>query len=157
MPSSWSLHSPPFSTLCLRGIWILRSTFSLASYPITNEARNIFAPRFDEIKNNSSKFVRFTDMQRDESYLFASSFAYIYNSIRFYSIFFTRLIQCNASRFGCASMYVCSRCLRISYRERLFRDGRTRREKRATLDSSDGEKLCSRNFSPERNRILENY
>lgn len=82
-------------------------------------------------------------MQRDKSYLFASSFAYIYNSIRFYSIFFTRLIQCNASRFGCASMYVCSRCLRISYRERLFRDGRTRREKRATLDSSDGISLRS--------------
>lgn len=31
----------------------LDTTFSPASYPITNEARNIFAPRFGEIKNNS--------------------------------------------------------------------------------------------------------
>lgn len=43
----------PFSTLFHPVSSYLDTTFSPASYPITNEARNIFALRFGEIKNNS--------------------------------------------------------------------------------------------------------
>lgn len=49
----------------------------------------------------------------------------------------------------------CDLFVMFTYLEMLFRE---KKKKKKTIDSSDGEKLSSRNFSlPERDRILENY
>lgn len=122
MPPSWSLHSPPFSTLCLRGIWTLLDSSS------SRHTRNIFAPRFDEIKYNS-----FVSIHRDE--LFVPPF------VRFHSLLSDYFLLLLAS----ALQYRAVRCVcSFTYLERRWSNAE---KKKNTLDSSDGEELSSRNFS----------
>lgn len=124
MPPSWSLHSPPFSTLCLRGIWTL-----LDSSP-SRHTRNIFTPL--SAKLNIILSFRFAEMNR-------YSFHLSCDSIHFYPIisYFCSLLLFNV--ISCFR-YVCS----FTYLERRWSNAE---KKKNTLDSSDGEELSSRNFS----------
>lgn len=133
MPPSWSLHSPPFSTLCLRGIWTL-----LDSSP-SRHTRNIFTPL--SAKLNIILSFRFAEMNR-------YSFHLSCDSIHFYPIisYFCSLLLFNIVPF-------------VAYvRLRISRgDGRTRKKRKTRSIPRTKRNLFAEFLSPERDRILENY